>query len=466
MTNPDFFPFQATSKSDWRKQIEKDLKGKNFEETLESQVWSTIKQSPYYDSSDSQGIATQLRFHPEPELSVLGSRIWANAAEVSSSNPKANNATILYQLQNGADALIIHASESTNWSILLKEVQLEYISVYILPEKSVRDAISFLNYLELVKFPSGKLKGAILWSPTGSLFEEERDWTKALKDAHSLIEKTKPYPNFSPITFDFSRYANAGATGLTEVEYGLGEIIETASRLKMQGVELQEWFSKICIHTAVGEPHFPEMVKLKAIRILTSELAEKFDVNLGIEQIQIIASSSLWTKSLIDKNNNFIRQTYEGLAGILGGCNVLWVRKWNGDESDALNSRIARNVSSVLKEESYLDKVMDPMAGSFYLESLQKEFIELIQAAISKLEKEGGWLSHFQSKAVHERVKSERLAAQEKVKENQLSKVGVNRYQASGKLINNLAFQPIQESGYELKPSRETYLIEQEILKK
>jgi len=70
MTNPDFFPFQATSKADWRKQIEKDLTGKNFEETLESKVWSTIKQSPYYDSSDSQGIATQLRFHPEPELSV------------------------------------------------------------------------------------------------------------------------------------------------------------------------------------------------------------------------------------------------------------------------------------------------------------------------------------------------------------------------------------------------------------
>lgn len=466
MTNPDFFPFQATSKSDWRKQIEKDLKGKNFEETLESKVWSTIKQSPYYDSSDSQGLATQLRFHPEPELSVLGPRIWSNAVEITAQSPKEANQSILFHLQNGADALIIHASESTNWSILLKDVQLEYISVYILPKKGIQDAISFLNYLEQVKFPSRKPNGAILWSPTGSLFEEERDWTKALKDAHSLIEKTKPYPNFSPMTFDFARYANAGATGLTEVEFGLGEIIETASGLKTQGVELQEWFSKICIHTAVGEPHFPEMVKLKAIRILTSELAEKFDVNLGIEQIQVIASSSLWTKSLIDKNNNFIRQTYEGLAGILGGCNVLWVRKWDSNESDSLNSRIARNVSSVLKEESYLDKVMDPMAGSFYLESLQKEFIELIQAAISKLEKEGGWLSQFQAKSLHQRVKSERLAAQEKVKENQRSKVGVNRYQASGKLINNSAFQAIQESGYELQPCRETYLIEQEILKK
>jgi methylmalonyl-CoA mutase len=466
MTNPDFFPFQATSKSDWRKQIEKDLKGKNFEETLESKIWSTIKQSPYYDSSDSQGLATQLRFHPEPELSVLGPRIWSNAVEITAQSPKEANQSILFHLQNGADALIIHASESTNWSILLKDVQLEYISVYILPKKGIRDAISFLNYLEQVKFPSKKLIGAILWSPTGSLFEEERDWTKALKDAHSLIEKTKPYPNFSPMTFNFARYANAGATGLTEVEFGLGEIIETAFELKTQGVELQEWFSKICVHTTVGEPHFPEMVKLKAIRILTSELAKKFDVNLGIEQIQVIASSSLWTKSLIDKNNNFIRQTYEGLAGILGGCNVLWVRKWDSNESDALNSRIARNVSSVLKEESYLDKVMDPMAGSFYLESLQKEFIELIQAAISKLEKEGGWLSQFQAKSLHQRVKSERLAAQEKVKENQRSKVGVNRYQASGKLINNSAFQAIQESGYELQPSRETYLIEQEILKK
>ncbi|WP_026945569.1 methylmalonyl-CoA mutase family protein [Algoriphagus marincola] len=466
MTNPDFFPFQPTSKSDWRKQIEKDLKGKNFEETLESKIWSIIKQSPYYDSYDSQGLATQLRFHPEPELSVLGPRIWSNAVEITAQSPKEANQSILNHLQNGADALIIHSEESTNWPILLKGVLLEYISLFIQSKDGILGAISFLNFIEKEALNKENLRGAILWSPTGSLFEEERDWTKALKDAHSLTEKTKPYPNFSPMTFDFARYANAGATGLTEVEYGLGEIIETASGLKTQGVELQEWFSKICIHTAVGESHFPEMVKLKAIRILTSELAKKFDVNLGIEQIQVIASSSLWTKSLIDKNNNFIRQTYEGLAGILGGCNVLWVRKWDSNESDALNSRIARNVSSVLKEESYLDKVMDPMAGSFYLESLQKEFIELIQAAISKLEKEGGWLSKFQAKSLHQRVKSERLAAQEKVKENQRSKVGVNRYQASGKLINNSAFQAIQESGYELQPSRETYLIEQEILKK
>ncbi|TFV93048.1 hypothetical protein E4S40_12330 [Algoriphagus kandeliae] len=465
MTDPNFFPFSPSDKSKWKSQVEKDLKGKDFEKTLVSTVWGKIKQHPYYDSSDTSFLATAMDFHEPVEIPALGPRHWTNAVEIFPSDSLSSNKEILNHLQNGADALVIHCQESMDWEKVLKNVLLEYIHIYITPDSDKPESLfEFFDFIEKSGLPKEKLKGAILWSPADALFENNSDWNKNLELAQKLIESSKDFPHFQALTIKFARYANAGASGITETFLGLSELIELVDGLQNSGLSPKVIFENLAFHSCAGRDHFPEMVKLKSLRVLIPALGEKFGVTVSPSQIHLIVSSSLWTKSLIDQNNNFIRQTYEAISAILGGCNTLWIRPIEGENASTLSKRVARNISSILREESHLDKVMDPTAGSYYIESLMKDFINSCIDEISKIEAEGGWLKAFQKREIHKLVRAEREAIQKAIYENQLSEVGVNRYLASGKLINNLPFKPIPEKEFQLLPSRESYLIEQETL--
>lgn len=465
MTNQDFFPFSPSDKTTWRKQVEKDLKGKDFEKTLVSSVWGKIKQEPYYDSSDNGYRVTSLDFHEPVEIPALGPRHWTNVVEIFPTNSLASNKEILDHLQNGADGLVIHCQKSMDWNMILKEVLLEYIHIYLLPESEGLDCLfDFFEFIEESGLAKEKLNGAILWSPADALFGNNSDWNENLKTAKKLIEASNRYPHFQALTINFARYSNAGANGITETVLGLSELIEVVDGLQNAEIPVKEIFENLAYHSCTGRDHFPEVVKLKSLRILISALGEKFGISISPSQMHLIVSSSLWTKSLIDQNNNFIRQTYEAISAILGGCNTLWVRPMEAENASTLSKRIARNISNILREESYLDKVMDPTAGSYYLESLMENFINECSEEIGKLEKAGGWLKAFQNREIHQRVRKEREDTQLAIYENQISKVGVNRYPASGKLINNLPFVPIYEKEFQLLPNRESYLIEQETL--
>ena len=152
------------------------------------------------------------------------------------------------------------------------------------------------------------------------------------------------------------------------------------------------------------------------------------------------------------------------MAGILGGGNSLWVKPTEGKDASVLEKRIARNVSSILNEESYLDKVMDPAAGSYYLETLQREIEKSVIEGLQDLEEKGGWLKSFEDRTLHAEIRDSREKAQKRVLADSDIKVGVNKYLAKGKLENHLAFEPIAEKDFELLPSRATYFVEQNIL--
>lgn len=465
MINQDFFPFSSSDKSAWKNQVEKDLKGKDFEKTLVSTVWGKITQEPYYDASDTGYQTTCLDFHEAVAIPSLGPRQWANAVEIFPKEPLSTNKEILDHLQNGADALVVHCNDSIDWAKILKEVLLEYIHIYLIPASENPNCLfAFFQFLEKSEFPKEKLKGGIRWSPGDALFETNADWEENLKVAQKLVEASKSYPNFHALSINFARYSDAGGNGITEIFLGLSELIELVDGLQHAGTSAKEIFENLSFYLTAGRDHFPEMVKLKSLRILISALGEKFGVSISPSNLHILVASSLWTKSLIDQNNNFIRQTYEAISAILGGCNTLWIRPVEGENASTLSKRVARNISNILREESHLNKVMDPMAGSYYLESLMENFINFCTDEIGKMEVAGGWLKAFQARTIHHQVRKEREESQKAIYENHLSKVGVNRYPASGKLINNLPFIPIHEKEFQLLPSRESYLIEKETL--
>ena len=82
MTTKDFYPFSPSSKSDWVDQVKKDLKGKNFDETLTSILWEKIRIQPFYTAEDLTEDANQYQFHPSSEIPGMSPRIWNNLVSV------------------------------------------------------------------------------------------------------------------------------------------------------------------------------------------------------------------------------------------------------------------------------------------------------------------------------------------------------------------------------------------------
>ncbi len=269
--------------------------------------------------------------------------------------------------------------------------------------------------MQLKHLKPDQLKGAILWSPCKDLLDGNSNADADFDLAADLLRKWNVFPDFYPITLDLGRYSESGGTGIQELKYGLAELIELVDQLNQREADTSTIFQNIAFHTAIGEAHFAEIAKLKATRTLISELADQYQLEINPESIHLIATTSNWSHSFLDPHNNQIRQTYQTMSAILGGANSIWVKNLGGNSATDRENRTARNASTILREEALLDKVMDPAAGSYYLETLQNQIILLIKNQLNELEKEGGWLKSFSEGKIQTEIRETRKSRQEAV---------------------------------------------------
>ncbi|MFN3997837.1 methylmalonyl-CoA mutase family protein [Algoriphagus sp.] len=452
-----FEDFPSTSKEAWRSQAIRDLKGKDFDQSLNSLLWDEIEIQPFYTKEDLFDIRKfpENTFESAPEVTGLPSRNWANLVAVY---PYTTNKQVLNALENGATGLILHLQGNETLEELLKGVLPEYISLLIKPTGDPLTALkSFLAWAKENGADENILTGGLLWSPIDFLFDDGKSWGEmisVLKDILSICPKS---PNFKAFHFNFSRYSESGATGLDELIFGFGEVVELIAQSEIDPKVL---FEKSGLYTAIGDLHFPEMAKLKAIRLFAVDLARQYDLELNPPEPFIFAKTSEWSKTTLDAHTNLIRQTYEAMAAVLGGANGIWVVPLQNQNASELELRVARNVSSILIHESYLDKVLDPAAGSFYLDFLISQIMKKTRAGLQTLEEKGGWKASFELGEIQQKVKQSRVIQQNQVLSGKVGKIGVNKFPASQKLKNDLEFLPITENGNELKPSRASYLVE------
>lgn len=459
--NPKFYDFPPQTKLDWEERVKKELHGKNLEEALHTVVWDKLILRSFYTKEDLPETVIPTIFHPSADLPDTPPRIWENLVSIFPKEERETNEEILNALQNGAEGIVLHLDASEDLNQLLKDVHTEFIQLFILPAADTGPVLNQLrDWLDAIHLKPGMLRGGILWSPTDALFSGTKDFSHAMAIALESFELFKEFPDFSPICIDLAKYANTGANGLQQLIVGLGEIIEIIDHFIKKGISARTVFERSTLHLAAANAHFPEIAKLKAVRKLFKGLAHTYGVPINSEKIPVIVSTCTWSKSLADKNTNLIRQTYEALAAVLGGCNCLWVRPIEEEKATVQEKRTARNISNILREECYLNKVMDPAAGSYYLENLQLEIEKKVIAGLQKLEEEGGWLKKFEERKLHAEIRQTRETLQKKVLDGKEIRVGVNKYQPAKNQLREIKHKVVKEQDFELLPSRESYLIE------
>ncbi|MFZ6009577.1 MAG: methylmalonyl-CoA mutase family protein, partial [Bacteroidota bacterium] len=131
----------------------------------------------------------------------------------------------------------------------------------------------------------------------------------------------------------------------------------------------------IAFSLPVGTNFFLEQAKFKAMRLLWFQVAHAYGVkDFKAGQLHIHARGETWTPGNYQPHGNMLKSTTSAMSAIMGGCDALTVLA--EDENNAIMSRVARNVSNLLREESHLNKVADPMAGSYALENMVHQLAE------------------------------------------------------------------------------------------
>jgi methylmalonyl-CoA mutase len=459
MAHDLFAAFPPATKEDWLLQVAKDSKGKVQGSDLGYTLWDSIRLQPLYTEEDRQGSVKQHRFHPVSEFAGMPPRRWSNLVTMI---PGDTNQDLLQALENGADGLVLPLYGMENLSELLAGVLPQYLAIYILPLGNPIPALqSFLDWVDSCGIEPASLSGGMLWSPADPVFDQQLDLGLGVELLEELLELCAPYPAFKSFCIKTSRYTESGAHPLDALVYGLGELVEVLDKTSLSPSAV---FSGLFLETSIAEQHFGEIARHLAFRTLVQDLAKLYAVELTEQELTLFCQTSQWSKSILDAHTNLIRQTYEAMSAILGGANVLWVRPFEEENASALERRVARNVSNVLKDEAYLDKVQDPAAGAYYLEALVAALRTELKQELQRLESEGGWWKACQAGVLQHRVKAYRAKIQGNLLDGTITKVGANSYQAPPSLTYNKALVPFEETSQQLKPTRAAYLVERQTI--
>jgi methylmalonyl-CoA mutase len=468
MKNDLFGEFPNVSKSEWLDQVSLDLKGKDIDSLVFNELKENIRLSPFYTiedrSSESLVHAYKDMVNPFPDTPGTSARHWANVAVFEGKDERTTNLSILEVLQQGADALLLQLEGSENLELLLKDVAPQYIEIYLQPKHDpVLVFEGFLKWLDAIGADKIAVKGGLLFDNYARSLTRKSHKTKVVRCTAELLDLAMEYPSFKTLCIDTAVYHNAGSDVVQEISFAVAAYVDLLDELIKIGYSPATLLEKTNIKTAVGGDFLKEIAKIRAIRILIHQLATLYETHLSPDSIFILAETSFWTKSAKDLETNMLRNTTEAMAAVLGGCNALHVLRHDVATARPVTpfaQRMALNISNLLKEEAYLDKHLDPVSGSYYLEKLITELLAKVKDKLVQVEALGGWWVDYQIGKMQKEVMETRKSAAQQLVSGEVIKIGVNKYKAVSD-TEELLLQLEQEQEYwQLFPSRASLLAE------
>ncbi len=248
-----------------------------------------------------------------------------------------------------------------------------------------------------------------------------------------IIEYTSNYmPRFNSISISGYHIQEAGANNALELAFTLADGLEYVKTAIDKGLDVDSFAPRLSFFFGIGMNFFMEASKLRAARYLWSHLMKRFDPkNPKSLMLRTHCQTSGWSLTEQDPYNNVIRTTLEALAAVLGGTQSLHTNAL--DEAIALptdhSARIARNTQLVIQEESGVTNVVDPLAGSYYVESLTASLIEEARKILDEIDELGGMTKAIESGMPKLRIEESAAKKQAAIDSGRDVIVGVNKYQ-------------------------------------
>jgi methylmalonyl-CoA mutase len=248
-----------------------------------------------------------------------------------------------------------------------------------------------------------------------------------------IIEHTaKHMPKFNSISISGYHMQEAGATLVQELAFTLADGLEYVRAAKAKGLDIDAFAPRLSFFFCIGMNFFMEAAKLRAARFLWAELVKPFEPKKA-DSLSLRTHCQTSGVSLTEQDpyNNIIRTAYEALAAVLGGTQSLHTNSF--DEAIALptptSSRVARNTQLILQHETGVTKVVDPLAGSYYVESLTASLVAEARKLIGEVEALGGMTKAVEAGVPKMRIEEASARRQARIDRGEEVIVGVNKFQ-------------------------------------
>ena len=435
-----FADFAPVSTQEWLDKINVDLKGADFEKKL---VWKTnegFKVKPFYRKEDLENLKTTEALPGEfPYLrgTKKNDNTWLVRQDIKVNCPKEANAKALDILNKGVDSI--------GFNINKKDLCPEYIETLLegicaecvelnfstCQGATVMLAGLLVEYFTKKGYDLDKLQGSINYDPMGKMLTKGKDVSNYIMAAKTLVEIMKALPKYRCITVNAIELNNAGSYISQELGYALAWGNEYLNALVEAGVDATEAAKKIKFNFGISSNYFLEIAKFRAARMLWANIVKQYEPKCDCAcKMKAHAETSTFNLTLFDAHVNMLRTQTEAMSAALAGVDSITVSPFDKayQVADDFSERIARNQQLLLKEECHFDKVVDPAAGSYYIENLTASIAQQAWTIFLGVEEEGGMMAAIKAGKVQEAVNASNQARHEAVSKRREILLGTNQY--------------------------------------
>jgi len=459
---------------EWKELASKQMKGKS----VDALDWTTpegIKVKPLYtaedlenlDSNTLPGMAPYMR---GPMATMYAGRPWTIRQYAGFSTAKESNAFYHKALDAGQKGLSVAFDLATHrgydsdhprvsgdigkagvaidsvedMKILFDGIPLDKMSVSMTMNGAVIPILAgYIVAAEEQGVSHEQLSGTIqndilkeyltrntyIYPPTPSM--------RIISDIMSFCSKNMP--RYNTISISGYHMMEAGANSVLQTAFTLADGVEYVKAALKSGMDVDVFAPRLSFFFGIGMNFFMDIAMLRAARFLWHQLMSQFNpTNPKSSMLRTHCQTSGWSLTQQDPYNNIIRTTLEAMTAVLGGTQSLHTNSF--DEAIGLptdfSARIARNTQIVIQEESQVCQVIDPLGGSYYVESLTNSLIDEAQKIIDEIEELGGMAKAIESGMPKMRIEESAARKQARIDQGLDVIVGVNKYKLADETID------------------------------
>lgn len=437
-----FSDFSPVTTEQWMEKITADLKGADFEKKL---VWRTnegFKVKPFYRKEDLEGLKTTDALPGEfPYLrgNKKDNNEWLVRQEIRVDDVKEANAKALDILNKGIDSLSFHVKakelNAAYLETLLDGICAECVELNFSTCQGhvVELANLLVEYFQKKGYDLNKLHGSINFDYLNKMVAKGKEKGSLVDTAKALIAATAALPEYRVINVNTLTLNNAGAYIYQELGYALAWGNEYMNQLTEAGVPAATVAKKIKFNFGISSNYFLEIAKFRAGRMLWADIVNSYLAEGDCKcaaQMKVHAETSSFNLTIFDSYVNLLRTQTEAMSAALAGVDSMTVVPFDKayETPNDFSERLARNQQLLLKEESHFDKVIDPAAGSYYIENLTVSIAKQAWDLFLAVEDEGGFYAAVKAGKVQEAVNASNKARHEAVAKRKEILLGTNQY--------------------------------------
>lgn len=460
--------FPAPSYEQWREKVVTDLKGADFDKKL---LWKTLEGitvKPIYTKADIETLEQKNNlpgFAPFTRGTQPLSGVaypWQIRQDCTLAAPEDVNASLRDGLARGQTAIGLRLDNAARQGfdgdspearelagrggctlssinglrIALADIDLNKHPITIRTGSAALPVLAMLVALAQERgIDSKSLVGSVECDPFRELTRSgtlRGTFDLKYKEMTDLVKYCKDHcPGIRPVMINAHSYHNSGASVTQELAMTLAAATEYMRELINRGVDADTAAMNMMFSFSVSTNMFSEIAKLRAARTLWAKIVKAFGAkNEDSLKMFLHVRTSTYNKTSYDPYNNMLRSSFEAFAGAVGGCDSMYIAPF--DESftrpNEFSMRVARNQHIILQEEVHLNKVVDPSAGSYYVESLTDSIGREAWIAFQEIEADGGLLKALQSGKPQEAIVKVSEKRIKLAQSRQVPIVGVSSY--------------------------------------